>query len=435
MNNQSILEPIRKLIVQNRLIEAMNRLTGIWEKSPKYSELLSLYARFQEVSQKERQGTINQQDASTLMNGIRSALLQLIDMNEEEYEQWQSTQQNPQGINQDISVEADYTEIVDTNFAGTSIQIHDSKEVLLGSGNTISKKIYAALGTRQFLGLVVGMILLGTIGYWGISRLMMKQNLGLHSLAKIHNELQVLTDTDEGAKTKWEEKGEELQILLEKGMKALKRQEYKYATDYLEKFSEEIPLATVHQNLSLAYQGMNLEEEEKVHLKRAKEIDPSLEMGLSSLRKTEKVRRNISGINLLAPRNGGTIETISDDNLKQLTDGLTEDIESRYGHSITFSFKDKRSASFHVFTHYVARTWDGNVSHLVLYAGNESPRGKFEVIDTIEPFNGKVLAAPFQEFDLEDKKIKAKYFRVKILGANGSYRPFLSEIELWGKLD
>jgi hypothetical protein len=148
------------------------------------------------------------------------------------------------------------------------------------------------------------------------------------------------------------------------------------------------------------------------------------------------VTEAISGaINLLAPENGGHVLVASSDDWAGTIDGKEggKQISSGLGKSAVFGFKDKRPATFDMFTMLIPETRNGNVKKFELLEGNESPTGSFQSIGKFRTQNVKLFEKPYQEFKFSP--VTAKYLKVEILSTYEDWSdPWVFQFQLFGVL-
>jgi tetratricopeptide (TPR) repeat protein len=310
------------------------------------------------------------------------------------------------------------------DLSNSKIHVSDSREVVIGSGNVITK-IFNALGRRQFWSIAAGLIVVIVGGYYGFQMLSGGQSAAYASLSDIQKELSVLADLNADVRARLENNPAELDNWLAKGMEALKANDYPVAIQYLEKAVEQAPLATVRQNLAYAYEQLGNADKARENLEAAKKINPNLD--------TSKSYAQLKGkrINLLAPESGRTFVAGSRASLEELIDGLESSIQCSLDDELIVSFKDKRMASFDRFSILITESSMYNISDFELFIGNDSPTGAFSSIGKFKTQNMLLTENRYQEFTFP--KVTAKYFKFKILTAHFNY-PQGREIQLWGEL-
>jgi hypothetical protein len=144
-------------------------------------------------------------------------------------------------------------------------------------------------------------------------------------------------------------------------------------------------------------------------------------------------------LNLIAKANGGhlvaspgpTWETAIDrdsDNWCATCSVEWGYLTSNMGDEGVFAFRDERPATFDTFTMLVqeARAW--NVHEFELFAGNDSPLGRFERIGKFEVKNVR-LSPPWQAFTFPPTT--AKYLKVRILSVFSGAASIPVQVEEW----
>jgi hypothetical protein len=124
----------------------------------------------------------------------------------------------------------------------------------------------------------------------------------------------------------------------------------------------------------------------------------------------------------------------SNDLMEKLMDGVERGTTFHNGAELIVAFKDNRPAAFDKLSMLVVETSGFNTNEFELFAGNDSPVGKFESLGKFKTQNMLLTQNRYQEFTFP--KVTAKYFKYKILNAHGggTYLPNGMEIQLWGEL-
>lgn len=138
--------------------------------------------------------------------------------------------------------------------------------------------------------------------------------------------------------------------------------------------------------------------------------------------------------NLLSPDNGGTLVAAASDKWKETIDGSEDWVQLDYGigQSSVYGFKDGKTATFHSFAMLITGTRDDNIKAFELFAGNESPTGKFTSLGKFTTTNIQLAATPYQLFSFPS--VTAKYLKVKLISTWGWVHPAAYEFQLWGKV-
>ncbi|NUO02281.1 MAG: tetratricopeptide repeat protein [Saprospiraceae bacterium] len=421
---------LRHLLSSARTAEALEQLTA-WAESQgaAYRQAaLLLQASWASNEQQTNSGLIANEEAELIRNRISAGALGLID----EIESGASAPKavleglQKQFLNEQVAAvmqEGNATDLSDSN-----IEVQDSKDVVIGSGNVITKKKIAGLARGQFFALVLGILVLIIGGYYGLGALQGGQASAYSSLLEIQKELKLRGDLDAEVNKRLEANKADIDKWLAEAMAALKNKDYATAVPYLEKVAEQAPLATVRQNLAYAYEQLGNADKARENLEAAKKINPNLD--------TSKSYAQLKGkrINLLAPENGRIFVGGSNDRMEKLIDGLEREESLNTGSELIVAFKDNRAASFDQLAMLIVETSGFNTNEFELFAGNDSPTGKFESLGKFTTQNLLLTQNRYQEFTFP--KVTAKYFKYKILTSHGgsTYYPHGMEIQLWGEL-
>ncbi|MBK6904167.1 MAG: tetratricopeptide repeat protein [Saprospirales bacterium] len=419
------LPALRPLLASGQTAEALKQLLAWAEgQSPAWRQAaLLLQAGWVQNEREFNAGTISYDEAARMRNRITQGAVGLLDRIE-------SGSQSSDAALEELKNEflndqiAQVLEQNNTNISGNQINAHGSKVVVVGTGNTVTKQIFTALGSRQFLGILLGLTVLILGGYYGLKTLSGQQAAAFVSLSDIQKELSVLADLNAGVRAGLDANKGELEGWLTKAMTAMKDGDFPVAVQYLEQVAVQAPLATVHQNLAYAYEQLGNAEKARENLNTAQTINPNLDISKSYAQLKGK------RINLLAPENGGKILVSSSENLTQMVDGLDRTVVLGNNEFAVFSFKDKKAASFDRFTYLVTATDASNFLDFELSYGNDSPTGTFQPIGKFKALNALLSETPFQEFSFSP--VTAKYFKVQFQGSSSG--GFCYEMQLLGEL-
>jgi tetratricopeptide (TPR) repeat protein len=421
---------LRHLLASARTAEALEQLTA-WAQtqSPVWRQAaLLLQASWANNEQQANRGLIAGEAAERVRNRITAGALGLID-------EIESGASAPKAVLEGLQkqfltgqVQAVMQGGNTTNLSGSNIHVQGSQDVVIGSGNVITKKKIAGLARGQFIGLVLGVLALIVGGYYGLGMLQSGQESAYISLQEIQKELKLRGNLDAEVGKRLEAKKAEIEKWLAAGMASLKDKDYATAVSYLEKVAEQAPLATVHQNLAYAYEQLGNTDKAMKNKEAAKKINPNIQTGKSYAQLKGK------RINLLAPEHGRIFVGGSNDLMEKLMDGVERGATFHNGAELIVAFKDNRPAAFDKLSMLVVETSGFNTNEFELFAGNDSPVGKFESFGKFKTQNMLLTQNRYQEFTFP--KVTAKYFKYKILNAHGggTYLPNGMEIQLWGEL-
>lgn len=309
-----------------------------------------------------------------------------------------------------------------TTLQGTRIHADDGASVIIGEGNTVHKKTYHALGMRQFGILLLVLVVLGGGGYFVYSKLSTAQDKSFASMSDIQKELSILADLNKNIGTKLEKDKAEIDLLLEKGLAALRDKDYATSILYLEKAAALTPASTIYQNIAFAYEQLGKPDKAQENKSKAMEINPNMTFSRSAAHLKDK------RINLLTPENGGTPLVYSTPGAEFFTDG---DIHTtRNVNMVVYGFKDGKRAKFDQFATYVPGSEPHSTHEVEILYGNDSPTGQFTSIGIFKPFNGHIVATPFQPYNFPEVTAKYVQFKLRLTGSSRTY-----ELQLWGVLE
>lgn len=269
---------LRQLLTSANNDEALRQLSA-WTESQgtAYRQAaLLLQASWTSNEQQANRGLIANEEAERTRNRITAGALGLID-------EIESGASAPKAVLEGLQKQFLNEQVVTvmqggnvTNLSDTHIHVQGSQDVVIGSGNTVTKKTYTALGRRQFLGIAVGLLILVLGGYFAFDLLRDRQEDTYVSLLEIQTELKMRSELDAGMRSRLENSATTLERWLTEGMNAFQRKEYPIAVENLEKVAAEVPLATVHQNLAYAYRQLGNAEKADANLETARQINPNL---------------------------------------------------------------------------------------------------------------------------------------------------------------
>ncbi len=282
---------LRSLLASAHTAEALQQLTT-WaqQQSPVWQQAaLLLQASWANNEQQANRGLLAYQEAERVRNRIAAGALELI----AEIESGASAPKTVlEGLQKEFLNEQ-VAQVIQggnvTNLSGSHINVQGSQDVVIGSGNKVTKNTYNALGRRQFWGIAIGLLLTLAGGYFAFDLLRERQELTYVSLQEIRSELKMRGELDATVQTRIENNSATLERWLAAGMSALQNKKYPVAVENLEKVAGEVPLATVHQNLAYAYEQIGEDQKSRENLATAIKINPNLGKSASG-----KVRFNMS---------------------------------------------------------------------------------------------------------------------------------------------
>ncbi len=142
--------------------------------------------------------------------------------------------------------------------------------------------------------------------------------------------------------------------------------------------------------------------------------------------------------NLLSPANGGHVVAAPDASWQRVISGKDADeieVRGEIPAEAVFAFKDGRPATFGSFRLYIGATAAGNPAEVEVSA-SDAPSGPFRSLGIFKPQNMRLLATPYQRFEIAETT--AKYVKVKFIASYGTvgvsrYRK-VPQLQLIGEL-
>jgi Mg-chelatase subunit ChlD len=138
-----------------------------------------------------------------------------------------------------------------------------------------------------------------------------------------------------------------------------------------------------------------------------------------------------TGIDLLAPQNGGTLLAAPNDDWAKLNNGVSERAVPYAGEGV-WGFKDGKPATFDRFEMLIPGTDHYNVKDFELLVGDEGPTGSFRSIGSFITENIKFMLAPYQAFSFPP--VTAKYLKVALKTDWGGGYIAADDFRLFGQL-
>ena len=420
---------IHDLLAGGRTAEALEQLQEhIQSHAPKWRQtVLLLRASWAQLEQEIRQGLVSGEEAERRRNRINAGALQLAENLKSGLatpeELWQELKS--QFWNENIAEAMSKQEQNQTNISGSNINIEGSSEVIIGSGNTVTKKIFNALGRWQFWGILVVLGGLGIFGYFGGMEILEQQEAAYASLSEIRQELAKLAEERGGS---FQSKVPGIEAQAKSGLQALKKGDYQTAIKELSAAADQAPLASLYKDLAYAYeQDGNIEKAYQMR-KRAKEIDSDA----YAARPAEEIKGQY--LNLLASENGGELLASSN---PDMADAISENLQNYAWVSpndwAVFGFNQERPALVDRLDFYIPESSNGNLQSFELQVGMESTNGPFTSVGVFEPQNAYIQKKPFQEFSFGP--VEARYIKIILGSPHGNTGgAYVHELRLWGRL-
>lgn len=421
------LTQIRSLLASAQTAEALEQLsTWSQTQSPVWQQAaLLLQASWANNEQQANRGLIAYEEAERVRNRVTAGALGLLDDIENGASAPKTVLEGLRNefLNEQVAAVMQGGNVADLR--GSKIHVQASEDVVIGSGNIITEKKIAGLARGQFIGLVIGLLVLLGGGYFAYNALFSGQAAAYISLQEIQKEIKLRGDLDAEVSKRLEANKSEINKWLTESMAALGNKDYATAVTYLEKVAEQAPLATVRQNLAYAYEQLGNADKARENMEAAKIINPHLN--------TSKSYAQLKGkrINLLAPEHGGTILVSSGAHMEKLTDGADHVEVYTNNNFAVWGFKDKRAATFSQFGYLVPGSSNSQFLVVELSYSNDSPTGTFTPIGRFEMQNALLTETPFQVMDFP--AVTAKYFKIQLrdMSPNG----YAYEIRLMGELE
>lgn len=145
-----------------------------------------------------------------------------------------------------------------------------------------------------------------------------------------------------------------------------------------------------------------------------------------------------SGVNLLAPKEGGQLVAAPADGWAKAMTGKDDDVVNlcSFPSEAIFSFKDDSPATFSRFKMLIPHADGGIIKDFEILAADDSPTGSFRSLGQFTTLNMRMVKSPYQEFSFPETT--AKYLKVKLISSNGVTGAAgcskLNQIQLIGKL-
>jgi len=139
-----------------------------------------------------------------------------------------------------------------------------------------------------------------------------------------------------------------------------------------------------------------------------------------------------TGVDLLAPANGGRLLAAPYEDWNKLTNGKGERATSRPGDGV-WSFKDGKPATFDSFQVYIPGVEQYNLREFELFAGDEGPTGAFRSIGQFTAQDLKMMPDGWQRFGFPP--VTARYLKVGFRSDQGGGYIAAYGLRLYGTVD
>ena len=421
------MKEIQRIFAQGNTEEALQKLHEyIQKKDPNWEQaVLLLKASYAHLQKQELLNTINPEEANRERNRINAhglSLLEQVTMGKSPKRTF--TELKNQFWNPEIENIMSQEGQNNTNISNANINIQSSSEVLIGSGNTVNKKIVNALGKWQFWLIILGIIGLATFGFFGINSLSGGQDTVVTSVQDLEDELQMLAEE----KPELKQQLSDLQAQLKTGLQSLRSENYTDAIKNLEQLVQKAPIAGAYQSLAIAYEKEGDIEKAYAMRNQAQKINPEV----FATKNATKIKGKY--VNLLAPENGGELIIATNPKLEKAINGQLDYNVFEPNSWAVFGFNESRIALIDRFDFYIPKSSGRTPKAIELFVSTESETGPFDTLAVFNPLNALIKKKPFQEFPF--KSVQAKYVKVVIVDSYEGFlnAPYIYEIRLWGKL-
>ncbi len=418
------MKDIQTIFAEGNLKKALKKLHHhIREHAPDWEpSVLVLKSNFAHLEKQELDNVISAEEASRERNRITSSALDLL-------AQTEAGEPSPPPSIDPAKEEMPPAPVMNqkientTNITGSHIQVEGSKDVVIGSGNTINKQVVNALGKWQFWAILGGIVLVGGFGVFGLQNLSGGQETVVSSVRSVQQELEALAEE----KPELKEQLEDLKQQLQSGLAAMKQENYPLAIEQLEQLVQQAPIANLYLDLATAYEKNGQLQKAYETRSKAKSIDPSLFR--------VKKASEISGkyLDLLAPENGPEAAIVSNAKIEALADGeLKPQTVSKYEWAI-YNFNEERTATIDRVDFYIPNRNSSHPVDFEILVSMEMTEDSFTSVGVFKPLNALNKKTPFQEFTFEP--VKAKYVKVIIGDQHGVWdSAVIYEMKVWGRL-
>ena len=404
-------------------LQQLMELTANADKETYHSVIL-LRAAWEYQEREAINGTLTFEEANLQRNRITKGALDLITDFESNGVITNMTQS---GIQKDLwnTQTAALMQVIDndqTSIQGSTIRAEGEANVIIGEGNTVNKKIVSGFGMRQYITILISLIVVIGGGYFAYKTLFKEQNKAYVSLSEIQKELAKLSDSNGKLQGTSDKDRIDIETELTKGMKAMKEKDYATAIKYLENVAQKVPASTVYQNISYAYGQIGKPDQANAALAKAKEVHLNVATANSSTQLNKR-------INLIDPENGGRMVAATSPANKGWTDGKEYSVFS--GAWTIYGFKDGAKAKVNELKVLIPKSDSFNPNEIKISYNNDSPTGNFTLIDTFKPFNALMGESPFQSFTFPP--ISAKYIKIECYSSDSGL--YMHEVQLWGTIE
>ena len=141
-------------------------------------------------------------------------------------------------------------------------------------------------------------------------------------------------------------------------------------------------------------------------------------------------------VNLLSSANGGHLMAAPDDSWRYAIDDDTNNwqyIQAGSGDGV-YAFTEEQAATFDTFMMLINDTSALNIKEFELFAGNDTPLGRFQSLGQFQTKNIRLYPSPWQEFRFQP--VRARFFKLHVISAWGegwTTSPKVVEWQLLGR--
>jgi tetratricopeptide (TPR) repeat protein len=418
------MEKYKQLIANGETEAALNLLM---EQRDQHSAntskaIVVLKAAWTNLKKQRIQGTIAPEEAERVSNRINMGILNVVqDMDI----QGEGHTINLYGINSDLLNEQTSAIVQQIENAhhhtvrDNNIQVGQAENVVVGSGNTITTKIRKGWGIFQYSVLVVILAILGFGGWYAFTNLAAGNENVLFSLSEVRASIALLAKKDNAVRIAFDPS---MRKQLEAGWEDLKNGNVQEAIYKLEEVVKVAPAPKLLLELGLAYRKNDEEGYAKKYILEAFEKSPGLKREyIESLR-----GKKMDLLDFTVGTEVVTATAIDWENVLNNINYFQDQVPSE----AVFGFGNGLSATFDQFEVKIEKVHYNNPKNIELYAG-DSPNGAFKKIATIQVQNLYVKGL-YQKFPFPPTT--SKYFKIKVLKAQGGSFTFIPDMKLMGTL-
>lgn len=299
------------------------------------------------------------------------------------------------------------------------VEVHQAKNVIVGSGNTITTKVNKGWGIWQYASLLLAICILGYGGWYAFQSLGAANDNMMFSLSKVRSEIESLAKKDNAVKAAFDPG---MQEQLELGWNDLESGHYAQAIEKLDAVAQVIPAPKLLLQLGLAYRKNKDERYAQKYMLEAFEKSPVVKREYIETLKGER-------INLLDVTTGTSVKKATEVDWKNALyyDGY---FQGQIPSEAVFGFGNDKAATFDLFEVKIDKTHYYNPKNIELYSA-DTPNGEFRKIAAIQVEN-IYTEGGFQQFPIP--ATTCKYIKIKVLDVYGGSFGVVPDMTLMGTL-